>query len=138
MIDKARTIAETGSDCQSRHVGAVIIQHNQLGFVGGYNHSTGKCKETGCPRKKQGIKPGEGLDKCHAIHAEVDAIERAKRCGVQTEGSHIHVTHQPCDNCAKEIIKAGIRSVTYHEEYPNSNSLEILGKAGIAVMKVGD
>ena len=137
MIKKAQDVANIASDCRRRKVGSVIVMPNKQ-FVIGYNHSTTNCKENGCPREAQGVAPGKELNLCHAIHAEVDAIERSNRLDIDIRGAHIHVTDQPCDACAEAIINAGIKSVTYVRPYPHSNSLELFGKAGVVAIKVGE
>lgn len=58
---------------------------------------------------------------CRAIHAEMEAILSAARTGAaSTVNGTLYVTTQPCHNCAKHIVGAGIRRVVYIEPYPKS------------------
>jgi len=55
-----------------------------------------------------------------AVHAEMEAILSAARRGVRVKGATLYSTTFPCHNCAKHIVGAGIRRVTYVEPYPKS------------------
>lgn len=70
------------------------------------------------------------------LHAESNAILKcAVDCG-GTKGAVLYVTHSPCSECAKLIIQAGIVKVVYRDEYRITDSLQILKKAGIKVVKL--
>lgn len=48
----------------------------------------------------------------YVVHAEANAIANAARSGVSTDGCSMLVTElHPCNECAKLIIQAGIRTV---------------------------
>lgn len=48
----------------------------------------------------------------YVVHAEANAIANAARSGVSTDGCSLLVTAlHPCNECAKLIIQAGIRTV---------------------------
>ena len=49
------------------------------------------------------------------IHAEMDAIAHAARCGTSIQGSTMIVTHPPCIECAKAIVQSGIATVIAQE-----------------------
>jgi deoxycytidylate deaminase len=55
-----------------------------------------------------------------AVHAEMEAILSAARRGVLVRGAKLYTTTFPCHNCAKHIVGAGIKQVTYIEPYPKS------------------
>ncbi len=79
------------------------------------------------------------MDNGHCVrtlHAEQNAIIQAALHGVITEGATIYVTHQPCFNCAKSIINAGITEIVYDREYQDDRSLEFLEKAGINLIAI--
>jgi dCMP deaminase len=46
-------------------------------------------------------------------HAERNAIYNANRINTSTLGCTMFVTHQPCADCARAIIQAGIKEVYY-------------------------
>lgn len=60
-----------------------------------------------------------------AVHAEADAIASASRIGVSTRETDLFCTTYPCHLCAKQIIAAGIRTVTYIEPYPKSLAVDL-------------
>lgn len=61
-----------------------------------------------------------------AVHAEANAIVWAARNGVATGGTALFTTHQPCIDCAKLIINAGIMQVWYKNPYRLREGLELL------------
>ncbi len=60
-----------------------------------------------------------------AAHAEAEAIMSAARRGTPTSSSELHCTTFPCHVCAKHIVAAGIKTVTYIEPYPKSRALNL-------------
>jgi deoxycytidylate deaminase len=64
-----------------------------------------------------------------SVHAEADAIAAAGRLGVSTRGADLFCTTFPCHLCAKQIIAAGIGTVTFIEPYPKSLAEELHGDA---------
>lgn len=60
-----------------------------------------------------------------AVHAEAEAIMSAARRGTSTSASELHCTTFPCHVCAKHIVAAGIKTVTYIEPYPKSRALDL-------------
>lgn len=63
----------------------------------------------------------EAIEFCRAVHAEMEAILNACRnSGISTINSHMYVTTEPCHNCTKHIICAGVKMVFYIEPYPKS------------------
>jgi dCMP deaminase len=117
------------STCDRARVGAIIVRDKRI-LTTGYNGSPrglAHCDEVGhlmvnghCAR---------------TLHAEQNAIIQAALHGVSTAGSTMYVTHQPCLNCAKMIINAGIRRVVYAGVYPDEESQAFLAQAGIALQR---
>lgn len=63
----------------------------------------------------------EATEYCRAVHAEMDALLSACRSpGGSTVGATVYVTTQPCHNCVKHLIAAGVERVVYIEPYPKS------------------
>ena len=69
------------------------------------------------------------------LHAEQNAIIQGALHGVDVSGSTLYVTHQPCLNCAKMIINAGIERVVYAGSYPDEIAVGFLKTAGIELSK---
>ena len=82
------------------------------------------------------IKKGDTLETKYAYvtHSELNAILNYKNGSL--EGSRIYVTLFPCNECAKAIIQAGIKTVIYAEnKYDGTPSVEaskrLMNAAGV-------
>jgi deoxycytidylate deaminase len=71
-----------------------------------------------CPRVDQGCKTGEGYHLCAEVchqnsHAEVTAIENAKKGKIDVKGAKLYLTGHTycCDNCLMSMQRAGISYV---------------------------
>ena len=132
-------IVKTRSTCMRRQIGAVIVKDNRI-ITTGYNGAPSGCRhctEIGsCYRQEHNIPSGERHELCRALHAEQNAIIQAARIGNTTDGATIYVTNQPCVICAKMCINAGIKRFVYKDSYPDALSLEMLGEAGIELVKL--
>jgi dCMP deaminase len=115
-------------------VGAVIVVDRSV-IATGYNGSPSGhrncCDYGSCLRDEQKIESGTQLSVCYAVHAELNAIAQAARHGHATQGATMYVTMQPCAECAKAIIGAGIKLIVYARKYPNTTSSEMFTLAGI-------
>jgi len=60
-----------------------------------------------------------------SVHAEMEAIVGAGRCGRSLRSADLYTTVFPCHNCAKHIVCAGIRKVVYIEPYPKSLAADL-------------
>jgi dCMP deaminase len=105
------------STCLAFPVGAVIVKNKQV-LATGYNGSpsgTAHCTEQGfCYPELKSCTESKVLPS-RAVHAEANAIAQAAKHGIATEGSSIYVTLEPCLNCMKLIISAGITEIYYEE-----------------------
>ena len=54
------------------------------------------------------------------------------------EGATIYITASPCIECAKLIIQSGITRVVYGEKYRLMDGIELLERAGIEVVYLGE
>jgi dCMP deaminase len=118
------------STCDRARVGAIIVQEKRI-LTTGYNGSPRglpHCDEIG-----HLILNGHCV---RTLHAEQNAIIQAALHGVSTAGSTLYVTHQPCLNCAKMIINAGIRRVVYAGAYPDEESQAFMAQAGVALQRL--
>jgi len=132
---KMAEVVATRATCDRKHVGAVIVRDNHP-IATGYNGSPpglAHCDEVG-----HLLREVDGRMSCfRTTHAEQNAVNTAARFGHRTEGATIYVTAQPCLNCAKAIITAGIRRVVWAEGYPDAQSLEFLEAAGVEMVNAG-
>ena len=114
----ARIWAEN-SYCQRRQVGALVVKEKMI-ISDGYN---------GTP---------SGVTKPYVLHAEANAITKLARSSNNSDGATIYITASPCIECAKLIIQAGIKRVVYGEKYRLTDGIELLKRAGIEVIYLGE
>ena len=121
---------------KDRKIGAVIVRDKRV-MTTGYNGAPAgvkTCVERGeCLRKKLGIPSGTRHEMCYAVHAEQNAIIQAAKLGIEISGATLYCTHQPCGQCAKILINAGIARVVYEQGYPDPFALELFDEAGVTV-----
>lgn len=71
------------------------------------------------------------------IHAEVNTIINACNNGNPVKGSWLFINGEPCINCSKTIINAGIERVYIVDKgYSGSNGCNIMEKLGVKVIRV--
>lgn len=130
-------VIKTRSTCMRRQVAAIIVKDKQI-ISTGYNGAPKgvfHCDQVGCLREKLGIPSGEKHELCRGIHAEQNAIIQASMHGVSIEGTEIYITHSPCVLCSKMLINAGIKRITFKGDYPDKLALDLLGEAGVEVVR---
>lgn len=71
----------------------------------------------------------------HVLHSESNAITKACKSPISTEGAVMYCTHACCVHCAKLIIQSGITTFVYIEDYRDRSGLELLIAAGLDVVK---
>ena len=131
---KMATVCAERATCDRKSVGAVIVRDNHP-IATGYNGAPPGLPH--CDEAGHLLREVDGRPSCQrATHAEQNAIITAARFGHRTEGATIYVTAQPCLNCAKAIITAGIRRVVWTEGYPDPIGREFLEQAGVALVHV--
>ena len=108
FIDIAKAVAEQ-STCLDKKVGCVIVSQDNQIITCGYNGAPSKCPE--CVQKGVCFKETHGF--CIATHAEINALIKA---GERAKGGKRYVTLEPCFECAKAIINAGIKEVFYSKK----------------------
>jgi dCMP deaminase len=76
-------------------------------------------------------------DHCQrAVHAEANAIVQGALHGVGLEGATAYCTHEPCVNCSKLLMSAGVRRIVYLTPYPDPVASRLLAEARVAVEHV--
>ncbi len=129
----------TRSTCRRRKVGAILVKDKRI-IATGYNGGpTGlaHCLEIGCLREQLGIPSGQQHELCRGVHAEQNAIIQAARYGVHTNGSVLYCTTQPCVQCTKMLLNAGVKEIVFREGYPDGLALQLLEESKIKVRKLG-
>jgi len=69
------------------------------------------------------------------VHAELNALLDAGRRGTLREGATLYVTMQPCIECAKLLLAAGVRRIVYCDVYDlgDAKGEDFLRGAGVEV-----
>lgn len=105
-------VVSTRSTCTRRSVGAVLVKHNHI--VGtGYNGAPARlahCIDGSCLT----IPPQPNC--LQTVHAELNALLHASS---SLEGCTMYSTDQPCLNCLKAALSAGVRHIFYRRPYPS-------------------
>ncbi len=123
----ARIWAEN-SYCQRRQVGALIVK-NKMIISDGYN---------GTPSGFENVCEENDVTKPYVLHAEANAITKIARSHNSSDGATLYVTASPCLECSKLIIQSGIKRVVYSEKYRLEDGIELLRRAGIEVIYLGE
>lgn len=127
-LDMARIWAQN-SYCRRRQVGALVVKEGMI-ISDGHN---------GTPSGFENVcEDDNGLTKPYVLHAEANAITKLARSSNNSDGATIYITASPCIECAKLIIQAGIRRVVYGEKYRLTDGIELLERAGIEVIYIGE
>jgi dCMP deaminase len=126
----ARTVA-TRATCPRASVGCVLTRARRI-LTTGYNgapRGVAHCVDVGCLLVHEHCQ--------RATHAEANAIVQGALHGVGLEGATAYCTHEPCINCSKLFISAGIERIVYETAYPDAIATQLLVEAGIAVGAFG-
>lgn len=117
------TIWAENSYCKRRQVGALIVK-NKMIISDGYN---------GTPSGFENVCEEDGVTKPYVLHAEANAITKIARSNNNADEATLYVTDEPCIECSKLIIQAGIKRVVYARSYRLHDGLELLRRANILV-----
>jgi dCMP deaminase len=106
------------SKCVSKQVGAVIAKDKRI-ISTGYNGTPPgfkNCNEVFDPNNFD-REEHHKWSKTYEIHAELNAIAFAAKNDIGIDNSEIYCILQPCDDCLKNIIAAGIKKIYYVYSY---------------------
>ncbi len=117
-------------------VGAFIVSEDIKSLSMGYNGVPNGCSDDEFPWARE----GEPLDTkyLYVTHSELNAILNYR--GGSLEGAKLYVSLFPCNECAKAIIQAGIKTVIYDcDKYEHTPSViaskRMLDAAGVRYYK---
>lgn len=114
-------LASLRSKDPNSQVGACIVNPENKILSMGYNGFPIGCSDDEFPWARE----GDTLNTKYAYvtHSELNAILNYR--GGSLEGCKIYVTLFPCNECAKAIIQAGIKTVIYADnKYDGTPSVE--------------
>lgn len=111
----ARAVAGRSS-CIRDQVGAVLVVDNEFTYIGYNGPASGKlnCDLGGCPRglltneQLPHGSPFNGVVKCHAVHAEINAVRKyLKHYRTVTPNILLYTTREPCEQCWMDLEYLG-------------------------------
>ena len=70
------------------------------------------------------------------LHAESNALTKLAKSNNSCKGATIYITDEPCIDCAKLIVQAGIKRVVYAREYRLHDGVELLKQSNINVQQI--
>lgn len=119
-----------------RQIGAVLVKGKTIQLRAYNRHfpTNASLSMVGDPRSN--FDYGEYPEIYTSIHAEADIVAQAARRGTALTGSDLFVTTFPCSNCARLLVRAGIRRVFYNQGYSKLDAESILKGAGVEIVLV--
>jgi deoxycytidylate deaminase len=143
----ALDIAEQ-SNCNSRHLGTVIVDANGMLLTTGYNSTLDPvCLMGVCHKKLEGAKSGERSDFCRAIHSEEMAARkliwlRQNNTDITEPVTAVCAMGHPCSGCLSWLKAADVKKMVlikdtfytpedeeyWNRLYKNFFKVKILGK----------
>ena len=125
-------LAAMRSKDPNSQVGACIVSQDNKILSMGYNGFPWGCSDDEFPWERE----GDPLDTkyFYVTHSELNAILNYR--GGSLEGAKLYVTMFPCNECAKAIIQAGIKTIIYdNNKYDGTPSVtaskRMLDAAGV-------
>ncbi|MBS5785707.1 MAG: deoxycytidylate deaminase [Clostridia bacterium] len=120
-------------------VGACIVSNDNRILSIGYNGAPNGFNDEKFPWGREG-NPLE-TKYLYVVHAERNAILNYRGSRKDLENSKIYVDLFPCNECAKEIIQAGIKEVVYlSDKYANTDetiaSKKLLDSCNVSYRKI--
>ena len=113
----AKDIAK-GSTCPRNEVGCVLVDDAYRIIGTGYNgvpRNHPHCISTPCPRQNSDLPDGKGIDTCHAIHAEQNAL---MHCNDILKIKTVYTTDFPCFHCMKMLANTSANLIVFKRGEP--------------------
>ena len=127
FLQMAKLVAQR-STCRRRQVGCVLVDSDNHVVATGYNGVPSgftHCLDQPC--EGANAPSGVDLDKCLAVHAEVNAFLQL----TSEDKLTAYLPATPCFSCAKMICNSNVRRVVAIEWYAHPDITGLLRKAGI-------
>ena len=126
----------------SSQVGACIVSDDNRILSIGYNGAPNGFDDDIFPWEREGKSPTE-TKYMYVCHAEENAIDNYPGSRKDLFGSRIYVDLFPCNECAKDIIQAGIKEVVYLSDKYDGTDANIASKhlfdtCGVKYRKMDD
>lgn len=106
-------LAAMRSKDPNTQVGACIVSSDNKILSMGYNGFPTGCSDDVFPWARESDEPLD-IKYLYSTHSELNAILNYR--GGSLEGAKLYVSLFPCNECAKAIIQAGIKTVIYADD----------------------
>ena len=134
-----------------RQVGCLIVKDRMI-ISDGYNGTPSGfeniCEDAICQKPNDPYCPGgpecfncefvKLKTKPYVLHAEANAISKLAKSFNNSEGATLYVTDEPCLECSKMIIQAGIKRVVFWRDYHSHDGVQLLLRAGIKIDQISN
>jgi len=144
FLDIAESISEF-SNCQSIHVGAVIVNDGRI-ISTGYNGSPPgfyNCSDVFPDKIAKDIREDhhQWSLRCET-HAEMNSLLYAAKNGVSVNMAIMYCTHQPCHSCLRHSITAGIQKIIFRHLYDKADytqdTIDLIVKSKVRLINVNE
>ena len=134
FLELAKMVGKRGT-CSRGRAGCVIVKQKRImttGYVGSPPHMA-HCDDVGHWFKQTIHEDGEITQHCiRTVHAEANAIAQAAKYGITIDGGTLYCKMEPCLDCTKLAISAGIQRVVCEKRYHAAKeSREMFEEAGV-------
>jgi dCMP deaminase len=119
-----------------RQVGAVVVRDGKVIISKHNTHMPRPDNNDVLGDPRSNFNAGESIEISTAIHAEAGAIAEAARKGISLDGADMYVSTFPCPNCAKLIVRSGIKKIAYVSGYSLVDAYDILKTGNVEIVKV--
>ncbi|MBU2219741.1 cytidine/deoxycytidylate deaminase family protein [Patescibacteria group bacterium] len=129
--------------CDRGRSSAIIVSAQNTILTTGYVGSSpgdGHCDEDGHLMVTVTDKKGHQSQHCvRTLHAEENAILQAAMDGVALRGATLYCKMTPCVNCARRIVRVGIKRVVAQKRYhKDAESKKLFKNAGVKLKIMDD
>ncbi|MNZ81151.1 tRNA-specific adenosine deaminase [compost metagenome] len=111
------------SNCPRMQVGCVVLLRSGLTANGFNGHASGGPNEW----------EDTGESNPEVVHAELNALGKLLDEGVSCRDAQLFVTLSPCLECAKLIVRAGVKRVVYKQHYRCTKGIDYLERYNVVV-----
>lgn len=133
------------SKCSKHKVGALLVKNDRI-ISNGLNGSPSGY--TNCCDKFQNIdtqsEPGRSEHRKWSldweVHAEMNVLMFAAKNGVNTNNSVLYCNLEPCYNCLKHMVMAGVKEIYFSKKHKYNletpEALDLINTLGIKVTHI--
>ena len=119
-----------------RQIGAVLVKGKKIQLRAYNRHFPSNATSAIMGDPRSNFDYGEQPEIYLSIHAEADIIAQAAKAGISLKNSELFTTTFPCPNCARLLVRAGVKRLYYALGYSKLDAEQILKAAGVEIILV--